>query len=116
MTVLGTHNQMHVSDAGQRRISATVSEIDPELIFSLRVGAEHHRVGWLILLCTSLSTQSPLYLPAWLPRREHSLRQCTDPSAPVKHNRGRRGGFNALTVCVWTHHGNLANGCQEDCS
>lgn len=89
-------------------ISLPVLKIDRELILRLRVKAQSmisvasrsaiNRFFSSVHVMSSLSTQSPVYLPAWLPKRDWSLRQCTYPTTPVKRNRGQQGGL-MQSVC-----------------
>lgn len=57
---------------------------------------------------SSLSAQSPVYLPARTPQRDGGLRQFTYPPAAVEHD---RGGCDAREP-AWIHHGTIASGCE----
>jgi len=96
-----------------------VLEIDPELIWRLRVGTWSiisearrsviNRLFSSVHVTPSLSTQSPVYLPAWLPKRLELASVHISLNAS-EAQQGTAGRLNAPRVCghimatSWQHH------------
>lgn len=112
------HTQLNAKGGWRRVFSAFVSQSPDWSRAERESGQSIISVGWPI------SNQQAFFLRARdaLPQhtitslftstaaqREESLRQCTYPTAPVKHDGGQQGRFNAAR-----HRGNITNGCQDD--